>query len=258
MFVPTTRVVLLGASNLTNAFPMVLESLQRGLVQPLEIYTAHGHGRSYGVWSRVLFRGLPPITGCELWKDLDQAAQPAGATLALITDVGNDLLYGSSPAKIAQWVDECLVRLAPQAARSVLTLLPLASIERLSALRYHATRMIFFPKLRTPFPEVLAGARELNERLAAIGRERGAEVVEQPLEWFGFDPIHIRLTRRPAAWQRIFSHWPHYASPRTARATLRGRWRSVTLRPAERKLLGRTQRKAQPALQLAQTTVRVY
>ena len=253
-----TRVILLGASNLTIAFPMVLESLSRGLPGPLEMYTAHGHGRSYGVWSRVLFRALPAITRCELWNDLARAERPARATLGLVTDIGNDLLYGSSPARIEQWVAECLTRLGAYGTDTVLTLLPLASIERLSALRYQMTRMIFFPGRGLTWADMLARARELNERLATVGQEHGVRVVEQPLEWFGFDPIHIRLTRRQIAWQRVFSHWSGYDTTATSRPTLQRRWQSLTLRPAERRLLGRSRRTPQPTLNLPQTTVHVY
>ena len=36
--------------------------------RPLDVLAAHGHGRSYGNWSRVLVRALPGI-GVEEWRD---------------------------------------------------------------------------------------------------------------------------------------------------------------------------------------------
>jgi hypothetical protein len=254
-----SRVVLLGASNLTLAFPSLLETLDARQTGRSEIFAALGHGRSYGTWSRVLFRALPSITKCELWRDLARADRTAAATRALVTDVGNDLLYGASPAQIAGWVEECLARLGSLNAQIVLMLLPLASVERLSALRYNLTRTLFFPGRRLSQSDMLSRARDLNARLAELGRAHGTLLVEQPLDWFGFDPIHIRATRRADAWRQIISHWAGYGDLATiARPTLHRRWRALTVRPAERRLLGRLQRTPQPALTLSQSSVYVY
>ena len=57
------RVILLGASNLTRAISTVIGIAQATLDGPLDIVAALGHGRSYGMWSRVLFRELPGING---------------------------------------------------------------------------------------------------------------------------------------------------------------------------------------------------
>ena len=121
------RIVLLGASNLTRGISAVLVEAERHFGSPLEVYAALGHGRSYGMTSRILFRSLPGITECGIWNAL--AALPAAPTAALVTDVGNDLLYGATPATILHWVDECLRRLAERNARAVLTLLPWDPLE---------------------------------------------------------------------------------------------------------------------------------
>ena len=62
----------------------------------------------------MLGRELPGITTCGLWDAL--AARPPARTAALVTDVGNDLLYGAPVAAILDWVAECLDRLAAQCA----------------------------------------------------------------------------------------------------------------------------------------------
>lgn len=256
-----TRVVLLGASNLTLAFPLVLEHLQAGIGGPLEVFAAYGHGRSYGNWSRVLFRELPGIAGCELWRALDDNNRPVAppSTLGLVTDVGNDLLYGAEPAQIAEWVTQCLGRLAEQQAEIVLTLLPLASIKRLSPLRYHLTRMLFFPGRGTAWNEMLARARELNNQVAELGRSYGAHLIEQPLDWYGFDPIHIRPTRRADAWRQICSGWGSFdQTAQTAAPKLGARLVAHTRRPAVRRLFGRGRRAPQPALERAGARVWLY
>ena len=120
---PVLRAVLLGASNLRMGFPWVLSRLRAGAGGPVEVIAALGHGRSYGTWSRLLWvRQLPGIAGCGLWTDLDRRASLP--TLALITDVGNDLLYGAPVPEIAGWVEACLERLRERQVEAILTLLP--------------------------------------------------------------------------------------------------------------------------------------
>lgn len=198
------RVVLLGASNLKRGFPQALSRL-RG-AGPVEVLAALGHGRSYGTWSSLAWvRRLPGIVQCGLWEELEQ--RPPLPTVALVTDVGNDLLYGAPVPRIAGWVGTCLERLAGQRAELVVGLLPLASLEKVSPVRYHLVRQILFPGRRAaPWSAMLDRARELNERLRRLGLEHGARLVEPSPSWYGIDPIHVRRNMRSQAWNEMFDH----------------------------------------------------
>ncbi len=103
------RVILLGASNLTRGISTVVGIAQASLGGPLDVVAAMGHGRSYGMWSRVLVRELPGIATCALWDALDR--RPRLDTVALVTDIGNDIFYGASIDEIVSWVDVTLARL---------------------------------------------------------------------------------------------------------------------------------------------------
>jgi len=261
------RFVLLGASNLTAAFPLIVDRLHAGCEGSISVMAALGHGRSYGNWSRVLFRGLPGIVGCRLWDDFSEAARTDCEastdcpTLALLTDIGNDLIYGAPVETILEWIDVCLDRLKSHDAEVILTRLPMSSIERLSSFRFHLTRTLFFPNSRIGWREMRDRAGELNQGLLDVAGRYNARVIEPSASWYGFDPIHIRWSRRAEAWSELLSDWPGFAiaddQSRTApgRDTLRG---VANLRPAERRWFGRTQRTAQPALRLDDLTVSLY
>jgi hypothetical protein len=254
-----TRVVLLGASNLAIGFPLIVRKLRDGLSRPLEIYAAGGHGRSFCRWSRVLFRALPGIDRCALWSDLDRNNESSSRTLALVTDVGNDLIYGSAPDLIARRIEACLSELARHRAELVMTRLPLTSIERLSALRYHATKAIFFPSTGGRWPEMLERAHNLDQSLGEIAGRYSARLVEQPLSWYGFDPIHIRRGYRARAWQTIFSAWPSFGTTNEGnRLRLGDVARLRVAAPAERRLFGRQHLRPQPALTLGDVSIRLY
>jgi hypothetical protein len=199
-------VVLLGASNLKVGFPYVLSRLRGCAAGPIEVLAALGHGRSYGMWSRLLWiRQLPGIVHCGLWEELDR--RPRLPTVALVTDVGNDVLYGAPVPQIAGWVGTCLERLARHQAETILGLLPMAALEKVSPFRYHLIRRILFPGRRAvPWSAMLDRARELDERLHRLGLDHGARLVEPSPSWYGIDPIHVHRSMRRQAWNQILHH----------------------------------------------------
>ena len=200
------RVVLLGASNVKMGFPQVLARLRGAAGGPVEILAALGHGRSYGTWSRLAWvRQLPGIVQCGLWEELER--RPRLPTVAVVTDAGNDLLYGAPVPRIAGWVGTCLERLARHEAEIIVGLLPLSTLEKVSAFRYHLVRQILFPGRRAAsWSAMLESARELNGRLRGLGLEHGARLVEPSPSWYGIDPIHVRRSRRRQAWDQILQH----------------------------------------------------
>jgi hypothetical protein len=252
------RVVLLGASNLTKAIGTVVETARRGHGPGLELLIALGHGRSYGRSSRVLGRRLPGILECGLWRQL--ALGPAERTMALVTDIGNDLLYEEPVARIVRWVEECLDRLAAAGARTVVTPLPLANLASLSAARYRLMRSLFFPYSRISLGEVSRRAHELDAHVRRLAHERRFATVEQKTTWYGFDPIHIRFTERPRAWGEILAPWS--ATREAIEPVGHCLTRSLRLRlgvPAHRELFGIVQRGHQPMARLrGGTTVSLY
>ncbi len=199
------RVVLLGASNLTLGFGTALDEARAAWGAPLDVLAALGHGRSYGLESRVLGRTLPGILQSGLWPAL--ARQAPAPVAALITDVGNDIMYGAAPATICRWIEQCLDHLAATGARVVLTLLPLAGVGRLSAWRYRLFRACLFPGCRLSFTDAMDSAEALQAGMTALARERGVALVCPPADWYGFDPIHIRRGARREAWGELLRAW---------------------------------------------------
>lgn len=197
------RLVLLGASNLTRGFATVLDVSRQLWGAPLEILAAHGLGRSYGLRSTVLVRQLPGIRQCGLWEALQQ--RPSAATAALITDIGNDLLYEVPVAQVVDWVGDCLERLRQDQAQIVMTLLPLANLETLSPLRYRFFRSLTHPACRLSLETMTDRARELDLRLRQLGAEYGTLLVEPRTDWYGLDPIHIVRRKSPEAWREILA-----------------------------------------------------
>jgi len=250
--IPPRRVVILGASNVIRNISTVVATAERFRGPPLDFLAAVGHGRSYGLTSHVLGRSLPAINSCGLWNAL--ADRPRLPTVSLVTDVGNDLLYGASVETIVAWVDQCLTKLARISDRLIVTELPLENIARLNSAKFFLFRSILFPTSRL----TLAAARELalalNGRLADRASAFGATLIKPDMGWYGHDPIHILRRHEARAWQQILLPWQADATPRANPpwpASAIPLWKC---RPHARKFLGIEQRRAQPALQLASGT----
>lgn len=254
---PSHRVVILGASNVSRSIGTIVGRARQFCPGELEILIAAGHGRSYGVWSSVLGRSLPGIRDCGLWEAL--ACLPERPTSALVTDIGNDLLYEQPPKQIAGWVESCLVRLTAVGARTVVTELPLLNLVRLSAARFQFFRRLFAPRCRLTQVELSARARQLNELVLQLAANMELSIVAPRREWYGLDPIHIQYRRARRAWGEVLAPWRHdapdVALPRSLSVALYLR----SLLPAERRLGGRLQCRAQPVGKLADgTTIALY
>jgi hypothetical protein len=248
------RVVLLGASNVTRGLSTAFETARSVADGPLEVLAAFGHGRSYGTRRPLLFRELPGIIECGLWDDL--ARRPSLPTAALVTDVGNDLLYDEPPERIAEWVGACSARLRDAGATVALTPLPLCSLATMAPWRFRLLRNVLFPGCYLSFEILTERAHILDGRLREIARRQGLHLIEHRPDWYGFDPIHIRRGRQGRAWAELFRPWG------TDGAAASGSWaRWFFLRrlaPQQRWLFGKEYRRTQPAGRLTDGTTLAF
>lgn len=247
----TPRLVLLGASNVALGLRPAVRAAWERFGAPLDVFVACGHGRSYGVDGNVFGRVLPPISTCGLWRRL--ASEPREQIVAVVTDVGNDICFGFTPAQIEAWVASCLDRLAQLDARVVITAIPLASLRRLSSAQFWFFSRLFFPGRGLEQARCLAAAEELDQRLARLARERGLARVEPLPAWYGRDPIHVRRSARAQCWRSYVGALPGAGSNATLPfdAPWRQRGRLVS---QDRRILGFDAGLAQPCARLANGT----
>lgn len=263
---PTRRWVLLGASNLTRGLATAVSIARETHRAPLDLMAAIGNGRSYGLYARLLGRGLPGIIQCGLWRDLE--ARPRLPTTALLTDVGNDVMYGAKVEEILSWVETCLERLAKHDAEVVVTGLPLVNLPKLGPIRYQVFRRLFFPRNRDNLAQVTERCLAVDSGVRSLAERYGATFVEPRGEWYGLDPIHYRLRRWRAAWQAILVRDAAATDDRAGSASASVSaldrsffsWLRTRLwMPEERWLFGIAQRRAQPSVVLDDATrVSIY
>jgi hypothetical protein len=232
-------VIVLGASNVSRGLARLTATVRRRAERPFDLFVAAGHGRSYGANSRVWMRRLPSILGCGLWRALDRdGIGPArGPCMALVTDIGNDLLYGFPPEQVAAWVGEAVDRLTDRGAKVAIARLPLEAVSRVGPVRYRALKTFFVPGCPLSIEGIRSAAADLDGRLAELAARSGLATIDQPGEWYGFDTLHPRRRRLDTLWNRACDAWGLPPASHPARAGFR-EWSRLGSRAAEVRMLG--------------------
>jgi hypothetical protein len=240
------RLIVLGASNAVRGLPVLLRAARRAWGDPLEVMGALGVGRSYGMRSVVMGRALSGIAACGVWDELER--RPRRDTTALVTDVGNDILYNAPVADLLGWVGSCLQRLRACGADVSVAGLPMDRLQRLTRPGYVLLRLALFPFHRwLGFREGLARARQVQEGLEQLAARHGARFVPARPEWYGADPVHFRWRARDAAWSALLGVEPAGGA---APADGPGALRLWTAAPERQWWLGHERGHPQPVLDL--------
>jgi len=244
---PRPRVVVLGASNVSRGLSRLVAAVE-SRSPGADLFVAAGHGRGYGVNTRVAARRLPSILGSGLWRGLDR--QGGAAPLALVTDVGNELLYGLTAEQVASWVRESIWRLADRGATIAITRLPMAGIATVGAVRYRALRTFFVPGCRLSLAGLKEAATRLDADLQTIAGDFGGHIIEQPAHWYGFDTLHIRRRHLDDLWHMACEAWGLSAVESPVRSSATD-WLRIGTKAAEVRSLGGVMRfTKQPVLPL--------
>ncbi len=250
------RFVVLGASNVSRGLARLAAALRSRVAGPSDLFVAAGHGRGYGVNTRVAWRRLPSILASGLWRALDRDA--AAAPAALVTDVGNELLYGLGVTAVATAVSEAVERLRDRGGRVAITGLPLASIAGVGQARYRLMRTVYVPGCQLALGELQEAARWLDDELRAIAVDTGSTFLEQPGDWYGFDAIHVKRRRLDGLWQAVGDAWALPDATHRTRASF-AEWATLGSRAAEvRSLAGLTLFTRQPVVARAGLRVWMY
>lgn len=261
------RLVVLGASNVRRSLSTIVDLAPAYVPTPLDLLLAPGHGRSYGKESWIPGRRLPGLLQCGVWETL--AAQPAKSTQAILTDIGNDLLYGTSPDRLVKWVLDAVDRLNVAVANDVenevaneigekksgiaekilVTELPTGNLAQLSERRFKFFCRFLFPACPFSLQQISDHAYAVNDQLRAHATTHGYRTTPLLPAWYGFDPIHLTRRAERTAWHTLLSKCLATSEVTTRGKSWMTRRQRVSLSlamPAERKLLGWNQQAEQP------------
>jgi hypothetical protein len=168
-------------------------------------------------------------------------------TASLVTDVGNDLVYGAHPEQLLEWIEATLSRLTGLSTQVTISYIPRQSLERIGPWRYNIARTLIFPTSNLTFDQALERVRIVNAELTKLAESHGANMVVPEDDWYGLDPIHIRRSARHVAWHRMFSLWNRTGQTDTTHRITDSSLSLHRLRPLQRVWFGMKQVQSQPA-----------
>ena len=198
---------MVGASNLTISLPIALNLILEFIKGPKFVYVAHGPGRSYLKRAGLPMLQFQGISLCRLFDDLESAINKASNVkiYALVTDIGDDLLYTQEPNRIAEGVKYVLKRLHSLGAQIGITLLPESSIQRLSPARYYLLRTFYNPFCHVSYDRMMINVSLLTNLISKLCIEFNLKLLKQNSNWYGFDHIHLFGHFREIAYRSWFS-----------------------------------------------------
>ena len=200
-------VVIVGASNLTISLPVTLQLITSFIKGQKSIFVAHGPGRSYLKRAGLPMLRFQGISICPLFDELENAINDINQPkiYALITDIGDDLLYNQKPKSIAEGVEKVLKRLYNIGAKIAVTPPPENSINTLSRTRYYFLRTFYNPFCHISYSEIMLDVSLLTNLISELCIKYKATLLNQDPDWYGFDRIHLFGRFQKIAYYNWFS-----------------------------------------------------
>jgi len=195
---------LLGASNLARAERAVRARLRRALgAKRVEFVTASGPGRAYCVSAGILNVRYPPIAGSGVVETARRRRAAGARVVALVTDIGNDIMHGVPGERLTATLDELLSDLVTGAgARVLATTIPVDVERDVGHAEFCALRTLFFPFSRVRRREAARAVREVN-RFLEERASSDVQILAGLRDCLGWDRIHYGLGGAHRAWTRI-------------------------------------------------------
>lgn len=192
--------VFLGASNLARGHYALANCLKRSLYpRPVQFLFAHGPGRGYLAWGGFLRKVYSPIRSSGIFS---AARANKCQVVALLTDIGNDIMYNVSPWDITACLEKIITQLQEFNAIILTTPIPSSLENKLNQFSFFCLRSILYPRSKVRYKEAVEGMRQINKFLKNSVSEN-LHLFSGLEEFSGSDRIHYSLWRGHLAWSRI-------------------------------------------------------
>ena len=196
------RVFVLGASNVVRGCGTLVSHLC-STIGPCQIHLAGGRGRSYGRETRFMGMEFIGHTDSTMWQ---AASQPSDIpSIAFLTDIGNDIAYGSPPDELLAWVTTVIERLSAHCEHFAISRLPTGSIARLGRFRFWLLKTFLFPGTPLQFSDIMNAVDSVNDGLEQLSHQYPITLVDPETRWYSPDIIHIKKRRYAAAWKSMMA-----------------------------------------------------
>ncbi len=203
-FSKDTLYVLMGASNLARGQYALIRALKKNNSSARkEFLVALGPGRGYCARGGFLNVRYSPIHDCGILSATEEKARASNLqTVALLMDIGNDIMYGFSGEEILTRLDTMIDRLNILGARIWVTPIPVDLENDVGERTFNILRNLFFPNSSITHEHARRAVSFINNELANQSPDR-ISLIPDLNKYCGMDKIHYHLWKSNRVWTKI-------------------------------------------------------
>ena len=195
--------IFLGASNLARSFHGLKYCIERCIFpRPASFVHAMGPGRGYVSRGGILNAIYSPILNCGILEAVRNKKIKDQSVVALITDIGNDIMYGVSSEKIINGLQYLLNALGEFKTNIFITSIPVDLENDISELHFHIIRQIYFPKSPVKYSQASNNIKAINKFILQSSNKK-ITVINDMKQFCGIDKIHYSIFKSQSAWSHV-------------------------------------------------------
>ena len=195
--------LLLGASNLARGYSMLTRHLSQ-CPGKTEFLNALGPGRGFCARGGMFNFTYSPILDSRVLESAEKKSKNAFHTAVLVTDIGNDLMYGISAETLIESLDAMIDRMLGWEANIFLTSIHVNLKKDVSPTTFLLLRFVFYPGSKVTFEEADMFVTKVNRYLEEKSRTNEKVHLITGMETFaGSDKIHFSLLKTHSAWSKV-------------------------------------------------------
>lgn len=193
----------MGASNLARGFQALTDCLVDSLApNPVEILHALGPGRGYSAEGGVFNVRYPAIGSSGILEYASAQREKFHRAIALITDIGNDIMYGVPVSEIIACLRVLLEKLDTLEADVFVHSIPIDFSKDVSKSQFRLLRSIFYPRSQVDHSKAKEAVSAINDFLRDRAKGR-VHLLPSAKDFMGIDKIHYSVFHSHKAWSLV-------------------------------------------------------
>jgi hypothetical protein len=198
-----TLFLLMGASNLSRGYSMFTRHISSHFGKnKTEFLNALGPGRGFCARGGMFNFTYPSIQDCRILEVAEKKSCDTRAVL--ITDIGNDLMYGVSADTLIESLDRLIDRALQWDAEIFLTSIQVNLKKDVSQTKFFILKSFFYPGSNITYEETDLFIIKVNDYLEGKTKQNNRVHLISGMESFaGVDKIHYSLLQTHSAWEKI-------------------------------------------------------
>jgi hypothetical protein len=193
----------MGASNLARGYSMLTRHISSCFEKnKTEFLNALGPGRGFCARGGMFNFTYPPIQDCRI---LDTAEKISCDTrVVLITDIGNDLMYGVSADTLIESLDGLIDRTLQWDAEVFMTSIHVNLKKDVSPNTFFILKSFFYPGSSITYEETDLFIIKVNGYLEEKAEQnKRVHLISGLGSFAGADKIHYSLLKTNSAWEKV-------------------------------------------------------